>query len=185
MVQFNKEITEYLVSILRRKRSIQEFEIWLYDNYKLLEEFLGEAVCFELLNINYKSKYVLDDLEPILIRIIDYRSYEDFKIRDLLTRLVYLEEDFISSCRQIYNEYCNGYTFLRIIALKYIVYDYELQLDDSSKRKDFVEQYRQELINEGKRLLRFFESSKLEIIGEYEYIDLRDIEDKFEERYWS
>jgi hypothetical protein len=185
MVLLNKEVNEYMVSILRRKRPIHEFEIWLYDNEELLEEFLGEAVYLELINLNYKSKFILDELEPILIRIIDFKSYEDFKIRDMLTRLVYLEEDFLSSCRQIYKEYCNGYTFLRIIALKFIVYDYDFQLNDHSKYKEFVDQYRYELINEGKRLLTFFESSALEIVGEYEYIDLRSVEDKIEERYWT
>ncbi|WP_143042105.1 hypothetical protein [Paenibacillus sp. PDC88] len=180
-----KEVTEYLVSILRRNRPIHEFEIWLYDNEKLLEESLGEAVYFELINLNYKSKFILDDLEPILIRIIDYRSYEEFKIRDLLTSLVYVDKDFLSSCRQIYSEYCNGYTFLRIIALKFIDFDYDLQLNDLRKYKEYIDQYRHEIIEEGKRLLAFFESSGLEIVGDYEYIDLRSIEDKIEERYWT
>lgn len=149
------EITEYFAAILRNKTPIQEFEAWLYQGEELLEESLGKETYFNLVNLNYKSKFILDDLEPILFKILDYKSYEDFKIRDILARMVNSEEEFISSCRQIYEKYCDGYSFLRMIALKFIIYDYDLQLDEHKKRKDFIQQYRQDLIDEGIRILRF------------------------------
>jgi hypothetical protein len=184
MKLFNKEINEYLISVVRYKISIQEFERWLYDNEELLEKYLGKELYFQLINLNYTSKFVIDDLEPLLIKVLEYKSFEDFKIKDLLNRLVNVDSEFISSCREIYREYCNGYSFLRLIALKYIVYDYDFQLDNANNRNEF-EHGRMEYVEEGKRLLEFFNSGKLEILGEYEYIDLRAEEDKIEEKYWT
>lgn len=181
----NKEITDYFTSVLRYKIKIQEFENWLYTNEDLLEGFLGNEVYFNLVNLNYKSKFIYDDLEPLIISILDYKSYEDFRIRDTLKRLVSSEEEFIGSCRQIYNDYCNGHYYLRSIALKYIVDDYDDQLFDPIKRNDFIKQHRQEFIEEILRLLNYFEEDKIEIVGENEYIDLRDEDERIEERYWK
>ncbi|NOU92552.1 hypothetical protein GC093_04810 [Paenibacillus sp. LMG 31456] len=175
----NKEINDYFISVLRNQVRIQDFEYWIYNNDEFLEETLGEQTYFKIINLNYSSKFVIDELEPLLIKILDFRSIEDFKIRDLLNRMVFIEEDLISSCREIYREYCNGYSFL-----KYIVYDYDFQLDIESNRKEF-EKDRKEYIEEGKRLLEFFNSGKLEIIGEQEYIDLRIEEERIEEKYWT
>lgn len=108
----NEEIIEWFHSVLRNKLSTKEFEQWLYDKEEILEESLGKDVYFRLINLNYNSKYVMDELEGQLTKILNYRSVEEFKIRDLLNRFVYIEEEFISSCSQIYREYCNGYSFL-------------------------------------------------------------------------
>lgn len=42
-----------------------------------------------------------------------------------------------------------------MIALKYIVFDYDDQLADPVKRSEFSPQYKDELLNEGLRLLSF------------------------------
>lgn len=181
---YNKEIYEYLISVLRYQVSIQDFEQWLYNNDELLEEYLGKQLYFELINLKYNSKFVIEELEPLLIIILQYKSIEEFKIKDLLNRLVYVDKDFISSCREIYREYCNGYSFLRMIALKYIMYDYDFQLEFESNRIEF-EKDRKEYVEEGLRLLEFFNFGKLEIIAEHEYIDLRTEEERIEEKYWT
>lgn len=111
----NKEITDYFTSVLRYKIKIQEFENWLYTNEDLLEGFLGNEVYFNLVNLNYKSKFIYDDLEPLIISILDYKSYEDFRIRDTLKRLVSSEEEFIGSCRQIYYDYCKDTITLGVL----------------------------------------------------------------------
>ncbi|MGG3283608.1 hypothetical protein [Paenibacillus solani] len=185
MEVLNQEIADYLISVLQNTTSIQEFESWLYDNEERLEKELGIETYFMLVNLNYKSKFVLDELEPVLIKILDYRSIYEFEIRDTLKRLFSSEEDFINCCRKIYDAYCKGYSFLRIIALKFIVFDYDLQLDEPEKMDSFIKQYRQELIEEGKRIFGFFETNKIEIVGPYEYIDSRNNEEKIEEQYWT
>jgi len=157
----------------------------LYDNEDLLEVSLGDKTYFNLVNLNYRSKFIFDELEPLLISILDYKCYEDFRIRDTLKRLVSYEEDFISSVRQIYDDYCNGHYYLRIIALKFIVDDYDNQLLDPVKHNNFIKQYRQEFVTECLRLLSFFEENKLEIINEHEYLDLRHEDEKIEEQYWK
>lgn len=185
MDPINEEIIEWFHSVLRNKLSTKEFEQWLYDKEEILEESLGKDVYFRLINLNYNSKYVMDELEGQLTKILNYRSVEEFKIRDLLNRFVYIEEEFISSCSHIYREYCNGYSFFRMIALKYIVFDYDDQLADPVKRSEFFRQYKDELLNEGLRLLSFFDSNEIEIISENEYVDKRHKDLKIEEQYWT
>jgi hypothetical protein len=185
MDPINEEIKECLHSVLRNKLSIKEFEQWLYDKEEILEESLGKDVYFRLINLNYNSKYVMDELEEQLTKILNYKSVEEFKIKDLLYRFVYIEDEFISSCSQIYREYCNGYSFFRMIALIYIVFDYDNQLADPVKRSEFLRQNREELLNEGLRLLCFFNALEIEIIGENEYVDKRHKDQKVEEQYWT
>lgn len=180
----HSEINEYIILMLRHQVPISEFEKWLYHNEEILEEYLGKQMYFELININYKSKFVMDVLESLLVNILDYKSSEEFKIKDLLIQLINNEDQLIKCCRKIYDEYCRGYHFFRIIALKFIVYDYDGQLDSEKNRKEF-EKDRLEFVTEGTRLLHFIESNKIEIQGEYEYIDLRTNEERLEEKYWS
>ncbi|KOR90391.1 hypothetical protein [Paenibacillus solani] len=144
-------------------------------------------MCFKLLDLNYKSKFVIDELEPILVKILGFDSVEDFIIRDLLIRLMQTNDDdeFINICRSIYHEYCNGYNFFRLMALKYIVYDYDFQLHDPVAKADFLLNNRAEFIEEGKRLLRFFDSGALKIFDIKQYIDLRTKNEKIEEDYWK
>jgi hypothetical protein len=180
-----EQIKEYLLSVLRKKIPLNDFEQWLYDNEDYLEAIWGKETYFTFINLNYRSKYVMDELEKYLIKILNFQSYEEFRIIDLLNRLVYLDEEFISSCSQIYLDYCNGYSFFRMLALKYIVFDYDDQLRNPDNREDFLRQYKEEFIEEGKRLLRFIEGGDIKIIGENEYTDNRDENQKKEERYWT
>src|SRR5690554_3339920 len=101
------EFEEIFISVLRGKLSIQSFETWLYDNYEILEKLIGIDKCLELLNLNYKSKYVVDKLEAQLVEILGYDAIEDFNIRDLLSQLISIidDDEFINICRRIYNEY--------------------------------------------------------------------------------
>ncbi len=176
------EIKNKFISVLRYKSGVHELEQWLYENDQLLEDELGKELYFKLINLNYKSKYVFEDLETLLVKTLEYSSIEEFRIQDILYRLVNIEEDFISSCREIYREYCDGYSFLRMIALKYIVYDYDFQLEIADNRNEFI-QGRNEYVEEGKRLLNFFNNGKIKIVGEQEYIDLRLEEERIEEKY--
>lgn len=181
------EYEERFISMLRGQTSLLFFESWLYENYEVLEKFLDKDSYFKLLDLNYKSKYVIEDLETLLVKVLGYNSVEDFKIRDLLYRLVLVTEDdeFISVCRRIYAEYCNGYNFFRLIALKYIVWDYDYQLRDFEARTEFLSEYRDEFINEGRRLISYFELGLIQITGEREYNDRRSKNDKIEEDYWK
>lgn len=181
------EYEERFISMLRGQTSLLSFESWLYENYEVLEKFVDKDSYFKLLDLNYKSKYVIEDLETLLVKVLGYNSVEDFKIRDLLYRLVLVTEDdeFISVCRRIYDEYCNGYNFFRLIALKYIVWDYDYQLRDFEARTEFLSEYRDEFINEGRRLISYFELGLIQIAGEREYSDRRSKNDKIEEDYWK
>lgn len=182
----DESIIEKLVSVLQNKLSIHEFENWLYDNDALLEKELGKNTYFDLVDINYKSRFAFDELEPLLLSILGYKSIDEFEIRETLKRLVISdEEDLINCCRKVYEGYCKGYSFFRIIALKFVDFDYDSQLDELKQRNKFIKDYRDELVKEAQRLLGFLETKKIEIVGPVEYTDLRNEEDKLEERYGS
>lgn len=182
---FMKPIRECLLSVLRNEISIIDFEQWLYDNEDELESVIGKEDYFTLINLNYKSKFVRDELENCLIRILGFQSYEEFRIKDLLTTLIYTEEEefFIHSCSQIYDKYCEGYSFFRIIALKYIIYDFDEQLEDLRNRGVFLKQEKQEILKEGKRLLNYINDGSITILGQKKYSDFRDENERIEEKY--
>lgn len=180
-----KLIRECLLSVLRNEISIIDFEQWLYDNEDELESVLGKEDYFTLINLNYKSKFVTDELGNCLIRILEFQSYEEFRIKDLLTTLIYSEEDeFIHSCSQIYDKYIEGYSFFRIIALKYIIYDFDEQLEDLRNREVFLKQEKQEILKEGKRLLSYINDGSITILGQKKYTDFRDETERIEEKYY-
>ncbi|MEK3659690.1 hypothetical protein NSQ29_08990 [Paenibacillus sp. FSL F4-0236] len=79
MDPINEEIIEWFHSVLRNKLSTKEFEQWLYDKKEILEESIGKDVYFRLINLNYNSKYVMDELEGQLTKILNYRSVEGLR----------------------------------------------------------------------------------------------------------
>lgn len=174
-------------SVLRGQMSILSFEKWLYDHVEELESSIGNKRCYQLLDVNYKSKFVMNQLKPLLAELLEFNCVEDFEIQDLLKRFVMTDDDqeFVELCRNIYKEYCNGYAFFRLLALTYIVYDYNFQLNDPKIKADFLCKYRAQFVQEGRRLLRFLESGAIKITDVHQYDDFRMDDEKEEATYWS
>ncbi|OXM82513.1 hypothetical protein [Paenibacillus rigui] len=177
------EVNKYLVNVLRKKITIKEFENWLYQN-DYIEEYLGKALYFELISINYFSNYAIKELENRLLNILNFSGYEDFRIKDVL-RSIINNGDLVDTCRGIYRDYCSGYSFLRYIALTCILYDYDCQLDEISNREVFIKQNHDNFKKEAQRILGFLERGEIVISGEYEYLDNRNEHDKIELRHYE
>lgn len=63
---------------------IHEFESWVYTNTDL-EERIGSQLYFELINVNYKDKFVLDELKRnVLGNYISQDDFESFKYENVL-----------------------------------------------------------------------------------------------------
>ncbi|GAA0075995.1 hypothetical protein UT300005_03730 [Clostridium sp. CTA-5] len=178
MAIMNKQDIELeFFDLLRQGLNIQEFEKWVYNiDEKLLIEYYGYNFYFELISLNYKDKYVMNELEKLLFSKVPFGKFEEIKIKALLEYIIDDREDLIRAIQKLYDLYCCGYNFLRYIGLAYVLNgmprEYEAYI--------FNEQTKRNLKNEAKRILSFLDAEKIVIMGEYEYKDLREEVDKIE-----
>lgn len=169
---------QYMYYFIKEDRSLFEFEQWLYMHDEL-EEFLGQSEYIEFISRDYKGKYAYQDTRNQIQRIINTGDFEQERIVAYLFSLIQNPNNFLEIAAKIYDEYCNGYSFLRYIALTYITTsdEYkELLKRDPIKLHD----YRERVDKEASRLLNFFDRNELKIEVEHEYIDLRKHEDRIE-----
>jgi len=168
----------YMYYFLKGKVTLYELEHWIYD-HKELEDILGESHYSEMITRDYKSKYSFIDTEKQIRTIVDLGTYEQERIMDLLNSLTDCQDDGSDVMDILYDEYCNGYTFLRYIALVHVTLtdEYKESLEHNQKKPL---DYNESVIKEAKRLLNFFNREELKITFEHEYMDERKEEDKIE-----
>lgn len=168
----------YLYYFIKNNVTLSELEQWLYSHEELKEIF-GKSDYLEFISRDYKSKYAFQETEKQIRGLINIGSFEQERLVTLLTNLINNSEDYLEITAKLYDEYCDGYNFLRYIALTYITTSdeyIEILKRNGIKLKDY-----RELINkEAIRLLKFFERNELRIKKEYEYIDLRKEMDRIE-----
>ncbi|HIW33161.1 MAG TPA: hypothetical protein IAA29_10285 [Candidatus Paenibacillus intestinavium] len=172
------EAHRYMYCFLKRKVTLFELEQWIYDHEEL-EEFLGEANYFQLISRDYKNKYAFEDTEKQIRKLNDIGLYEQERVVNLLISLTESHDDEIDVLDVLYDEYCDGYTFLRYIALTHVGTSDEYK-ENLKRNNTKLKDYNESIIREAKRLLNFFDRNELEITIEHEYIDLRKEEDKIE-----
>lgn len=168
----------YMYHVLKKKVSLLDFEKWIY-NHAELEDILGETEYLNFISRNYKHKYAHEDTEKQIRKIINIGQLEEDRIKDLLTSLKESTDRQLDNMATLYDDYCSGYTFLRYIALTYITTSDEYKEILKTNNSKFHE-YNEPMKKEAIRLLKFFEENKLQITGEYEYIDNRNEEDRIE-----
>lgn len=113
---------------------ISELETWLYNHQDLEEEF-GEQLYFELISMNYQQPHAKHELQKILQPYLDYGQFEEWKLRYVLQNLIEKNDRFTESLAVTYDMYCNGYEFLRDLALGYAL---SLSFDDELIGYDFL-----------------------------------------------
>ena len=113
-----KDAHRNLYYFLRKDIDIIDFEQWLYSHDEL-ETLLGKYY-LELISTKFKSKFAREELEKIIKKIINPGEFEEERIQNLLRNLIDFDNRTFMFMETIYGEYCNGYTFLRYIALTYI-----------------------------------------------------------------
>ncbi|UQZ37330.1 hypothetical protein C2I18_00930 [Paenibacillus sp. PK3_47] len=170
----------YLYYVLRGKYALPEFEQWLYEHDEL-EEIFGTQEYLELISRDYKGKYAFHETEQQIRRLVHAGKFEQERIVMLLYELLN-EEDAsrqLQNLAVLYEEYCNGYSFLRYIALRSITTSDEFKERLKLEYAEYL-RYMTPLKAEAERLLGFFYKKQLIIEEEHEYIDYRAESDRIE-----
>jgi hypothetical protein len=92
---------------------------------------------------------------------VKFGVYEHERIVSLLDRLIFNQDplEFLNLMETIYDEYCDGYTFLRYIALTSITTSAEYQEVIKMDKSKFFN-YKELITKEANRLLRFLNSKE-------------------------
>lgn len=163
--------------LLRGNLNVQEFEKWVYEtDEELLDEHFGSGFYFELASLNYRNKYVINELEKLLFNKVPFERFEEMKIREILTYVIEDKGELAELLEELYDLYCDGYNFLRYIGLAYAFHG----MPRENEIYNFTEQTRINLKSEAKRILSFLDTREIIITGEYEYKDFREDADKVE-----
>lgn len=172
------EAHRFMYQFIKNQITISEFEQWLYSHDEL-EDILGNKEYFEFVSRDYKNKYAFQGTEKQIRKLISLGVFEQERILELLKRLKQVDNESIAIMKQLYDEYCDGLNFLRYIALYFITTSEEYI---NALKNDYLRllHYLTPIKIEAKRLLAFFDTNELSIIGEHEYFDQRNEADRIE-----
>ncbi|BAH44569.1 hypothetical protein BBR47_35920 [Brevibacillus brevis NBRC 100599] len=159
--------------VLKKKLTIEEFEQWVYVTPEIAEHY-GHALYLELISLDFKGKYIDLDLEQLLTPVMPFGELEYRIIKEELELVASDTNDIDKVLDNIYENYCDGYSFLRFLGLSFAL------LGGSNGTLIINEGVRELLREEAKRLLRFIEVDKIRITGMFEYDDFRDSEYRIE-----
>ncbi|NIK79740.1 FMN phosphatase YigB (HAD superfamily) [Paenibacillus castaneae] len=172
------EAHRFLYRFIKYQIPISELEQWLYSHYEL-ENLLGKNEYLDFVSRDYRSKYSFNETEKQIRKLIDPGLFEQERILSLLNRLDQNDNESLRIMEILYDDYCEGFTFLRYIALYFITTneEYIVVLKNDQTR---LQQYLVPIKVEAKRLRVFFENDELSIIGENDYFDGRKEADRIE-----
>ena len=168
---------------------MEEFEKWLYNSDEV-EEHLESAFYMDLLSINYKSKYALNELENLIYSQIPFGEFEKMRVEASLEGIVSRNSDLAEVLSEMYDDYCNGYTFLRYLGLSFIlngIDEVPLIKDEQNwneqafkDKRQILEKIYEDMENEAIRILTFIKNGKILITDRYKYEDKRECKDRIE-----
>jgi hypothetical protein len=73
-----------ILNFLIGKEKLNDFESWVYNDPDL-ESRVGGELYFELISVNYKDKFALDNLNRIIIgNYVAHTDFEYFKYKSIL-----------------------------------------------------------------------------------------------------
>lgn len=182
------DIQRQFYNVYKEKISIAEFEKWLYKTDDI-ENIYGYDFYFRLLDLDYRDKYIKNKLETLIRMEIPFGQFEQQRMMSLLENIIANEGDLVELLEQLYDDYCNGYSFLRFLGLTYITgidtFPKLNQIDQWDKheferKREMLNSSKDKIIKEAKRLLAFFKNGELKITNENEYIDARKEKDQVE-----
>ncbi len=94
---------------------ITQIENWIYDNEELAN-FLSDDDYLALISMDYHQKYTLLEISNIINPYLDYTTYYCEKLKSTLLELQENPNN-VNALNVIYDFYCQGYSFLRKLAL--------------------------------------------------------------------
>lgn len=169
----------YLYQFLKDKVTLFEIEQWFYTHQEL-EDIFGEHEYYQFIARDYKNKYAYEDtqkqIKPLLENI---GFYEQERIETSINELIVSSKEYLGILDSLYDDYCDGYFFLRYIAFVYVTTSDEYK-EVINQDPIEMQKYREKINQEAKRILGFLENKLLIIENEHEYIDLREEKDRIE-----
>ncbi|MED3572663.1 hypothetical protein [Cytobacillus praedii] len=183
-----EDMQKQFYNIYKGHISISEFEEWLYKTQEI-ESIYGNDFYFSLLDLDYRNKYIKNELERLIEREIPFGEFEQTRIISLLENIRYQQGDGVEILEQLYDDYCSGYSFLRFLGLTYITgidaipkiqQRDKWNKNEFDRKREILNSRNPKIINEARRLLSFFQNGLLKIIDENKYKDDRKDEDKIE-----
>ncbi|QCR31931.1 hypothetical protein [Lysinibacillus sp. SGAir0095] len=187
-MNIEKDIQRQFYNVYKGLIGVSEFEEWVYKTPEI-ENVYGVEFYFNLLDLNYKSRFRKNDLEKVIATKIQLGEFEQIRVVSLLEKIIYEEDDLVDVLEQIYDDYCRGYSFLRYLGLNYAAGIGEL---DSLRQKGkwdnkifdskrvMVSNIKPKMVLEARRLISFFQIGQLSITVENKYNDFRTEEDRIE-----
>jgi hypothetical protein len=164
-------------NVLSGNEKIYDFEKWVYDSdEELIDQYFGQGFYFALASLNYKNKFIMNELEKLLFSKVPFGRFEQMKINHLLNGVINDEGLILELPDAIYDLYCDGYTFLRDLGMifaacdsneEFQIYKFDVKTSAYLKR-------------EAHRILSYLDSGKIVITGVYEYDDNRTEEEMTE-----
>jgi hypothetical protein len=189
MKEIELAVFKQFYKIHQNELTINDFEDWLY-NEPVIEDVMGKDVYFDLINLNYRDKFISNELEKVIYKHIPFSYFECHRLKENLKSVIYGEGDLVELLNIVYADYCHGYNFLRFLGL----ISTSLNIDNMLRVRDVADVYALSFIenriglfkhdkviqNEAIRILTFLEDDLLKIKAEFEYEDFRNEEDKIE-----
>ncbi len=172
------DIQNMFYNVYIKATPIEIFETWLYENNDI-ESILGNELYFDLLNINYRDKHAIFEVEKFILPYIDFGRSEFLRITALLKSIDGEKGDIYSIMSQMYDDYCSGYYFLRYLAFSFITSGFEEEIGIDGIRKNLLN-FKNKYKNEAKRLLGFIKKGELVITDKFIYEDFRKEKDRIE-----
>lgn len=113
----NQEQQDIIYSFIIGKMDSKRFEEFIYNNSEL-EKNLGYEDYLNLIEINFKdSQSAVTKTSQLFLERIDIGTQEKQRILNALDSLIFKSPNVPDSLMEIYDAYCEGYDFLKPIAL--------------------------------------------------------------------
>ena len=106
----------YLYNCFCGQIPVSEFEIWLYEHEEL-EACLTTDDYLVLISLDFRVKYVMNDVERLLDPYIDWSAFAKRKLQHSLQTIINRYQGIQEALIYVYDEYCLGLGFLRELAL--------------------------------------------------------------------
>jgi len=188
-VKSKKDIEYVFYRLMRNEISIKEFEKLIYDCAEI-ENVIGEDFYFTLINLDYRDKFVIDEVKKLIYPLIPYNIFEKERLENILHDIIEKKCDLVEVLEQLYYEYCDGYVFLRYLGMSYISYclDEIPKVSEKDKwneqsfikKRQLLDDLYIDIVDEAKRILKYLQRQEILITSEYEYEDNRKYEDQIE-----
>ena len=112
------EFAEWIYGLVAKEHELAEFAEWVYSS-KELEARLNVEEYLAIVSLDYSQPASLYEAEKILRKYIDLGKYYEWFISRILYKIIDRPTDADKYIEQCYELYCNGFGFLKDLALNY------------------------------------------------------------------